>query len=208
MINILYSVLVAGSDKVPEDWPMYRRYDDILFDPLCVPTTSDPYRRSIYANYLIELAKLSVVYPNILRIDKSNTYKSTPRHINPYSRTSNCRVIRPSSVFPVINAELSVHGSGAVGSVNSEDTVLEFDSSGYLTIKDMVIQPDTNADHCSVDICNPSAVMIIPDKSRVSKLLMDVDKDIRDSVDLDTVYDRAGIICLANLNRYTKNVVL
>lgn len=87
MINKLYSLLVSGCNTIPKDFSMYRKYTVISSTIDGVPTYTDPCKRALWANYIIELAKVSDLFEEILNADPSNSYKVSP-HRDDYINTN------------------------------------------------------------------------------------------------------------------------
>lgn len=208
MINILYSILVAGSRDIPESFHMYRRHSKISYIHPGILDSDDPFRKSIYANYVISLSKLSVLYDKIIEIDKSNTYRiDAPIH-KPYMHMDNCIVLRQSNVLPVVSCTFDATSSGVIGVYNGIDFIAEYTGDQSFQLHDMTIKVMDTTKPGSLDMYMPSIGLVVPDRLSASKYISDLPDNLINDVDLSTPVDCAGTICLSALKRFTKDVII
>lgn len=133
MINKTYAVLMSGVQLNPaKDVTRYRPY--ITYQGAPIPSDSDEDSRMRYAEYILKLAKISPLYPQVLMVDPENTY----------------------------NIEFCVG--------------------------------DMQAD-----------VIKFPSRKDIMGLSQYLPKELRDSADMSSVYDRAALFCIAICNRLDKN---
>lgn len=208
MINILYSLLVAGSKDIPESFHMYRKHSKVDYIHPGILNSTDPYRKSIYANYIIGLTKLSSLYDEIIKIDKANTYSIDPIKVNPYARTENCIIIRHSGICPVVECSFEPTESGILGMRDGNNLIAEYIDDNTFQVSDMIIRVLDTTKQGSFSIYNPSIGITVPNKSAVSKYISDIPRELLDKVDLDKPWDCAGVLSMSALMRYTKDVVI
>lgn len=208
MINILYSLLVAGSRDIPETSPMYRKHSKLDYVHPGILSSSDPHRKSIYANYIIGLAKLSSLYGDIIKIDKSNTYNVSPITARPYINTTNCIILKQSNICPVIECSFDPTESGVIGILDGDNFIAEYIDDTTFKIYDMTVKVIDTNNHGSISMYVPGIGISAPTRSSVSKYLSDIPRESLDTVDLNTPWDCAGVLCLSALKRYTRNVII
>ena len=202
MINKLYSILVSGSDPIPTSFCMYRRYSSISVDPRCVLVSSDPYRKATWANFIIETAKGSDLYQDIIARDKSNTYSVSPV-FDIYNKAEGCSIIRSSNVFPVIDFKYNISDNVVVGSVNGADIIREVkvsDGARYVDILDAMVSLSSNSGYLTYS--NPAVSMEIPDISTLSGLQQAVPRAIRDKASMNKMTDRAALYGVSLLEAF------
>ena len=79
MVNKLYSLLVSGCDYIPNTCSTWRKYTQLPHKASDIlPASRNALQMSIYACYIIKLAKTSRLYSYILDKDPINTYEADP----------------------------------------------------------------------------------------------------------------------------------
>lgn len=204
MINILYSLLVSGAHTVPEQFPHYRRYTDVGSCVNPILESTDPYLRSMWANYIIELSKKSPLYPALDELDPSNTYKCMP-DVEGHSKVSpGCTIIKVSTKCPVLKNSYSVvytadaDGGYIVTVMTDNFTSYEAEVFGdpenkeyIVDIEGYTIKFQYGIDRIDIDVYNPAVTLPLISKADITKLHKNIPTEIYQAMDLDSVYDRA-----------------
>lgn len=133
MINKTYAVLMSGvqMNLVPS-LTRYRPY--ITYQGAPISSEPDEGSRIRYAEYILKLAKISPLYPQVLLVDPENTY---------------------------------------------------------------------NIESCVGDM--QADAIKLPSRKDIMGLSQYLSKELRDSADMSSVYDRAALLCIAICNRLDKN---
>lgn len=200
MINKLYSILVSGVHNIPEDFPMWRKYTEMSKVSALIPIYSDPYRRSLWANALIELSKYSKIYPEIEKLDPQNTYRTSPVCIARHTVSDGISVIKLSDDYPVLDINIDVSGDSAMYSYNGGSPMIcNLGDDRRIEVNGFILQIDK--DKASAYITNPSVALNVPDKKSISRIFSDLN-DINSEVDIDHPWDRAALFCIYLLRLY------
>lgn len=207
MINKLYSLLVSGADAIPQDWAYYRKYYEVECDASGMLKDNDPYLRSMWANYIIELARLSPLYAEVNKLDRRNTYNKTPRGAKYVCHSNGCIIIDHSPTYPVLKDKFTVNSDGndLYASPEGHPDKLIMLVDGKINYNGNIIHighPEKLPYSCSVEIVHKSVILPIPTNSQVNSLLSYIPKDIQAEMDMDSTYDRAAAFCIALLNKY------
>lgn len=199
MINKLYSILVAGSDPIPESWFAYRRYTVLGPPHSGVPTYSDPFRRSVWANYIIELSKLCPLYRYIVAQDPVNTYKNTRTVPDPVISVSGCSIVSIHNELPRVVMKAYISDQTVTGECNGLSFISTIDEGKFST-QDITVSIPEGTTECSVDFINPYVVGSLPSTRSVKSMMSVLPSDIRSALDLGKPQDIACAFCLCLLH--------
>ena len=195
MINKLYSILVSGSDPVPESWFAYRRYTRISNRYHGIPSYTDPYKRSVWANYIIEMAKLCPLYDRVLIQDPANTYKNRAVTPKPTVTAKNCSILDIVWDIPKVSIVATVEGGLVSGTYNNLPFAVELtDGKAHIHCISLRIPEDVYT--IEVDILNPCIGLSPLDPKLVKDLCSGLDEDIISRIDFTRPQDVACALCL------------
>ena len=202
MINKLYSILVSGCDDIPNEFCMYRKYEKMPNNIKGVPGYTDPFRRSMWANSIIELAKTSRFYPIIQNLDKANSYETLPTLIPYTCELSGLSVASWSSVYPVLTLAGDIRDNVATYTYNRFCTIMEeLNADRTIDILGYKLKIDDECDNFTAEISNPSVTLDMPDE-RILRSNINYLSDIIKEVDMDDTWDMAALFCIYLLRRY------
>ena len=202
MINKLYSILVSGCNPIPENFNMYRKYTDIVLSIQGVPTYKDPFRRSLWANSLISIARTSDLYSIISELDPINSYINPPTMI-PYNYISNNAVVTKwSDSSPILNIDGDVHDGIVTYSYNGSWPIMAelgvdctISALGYDI---SILNTDNNL---SLEISNPAVGIELPSTDVINNNARYI-SDVISTVDINDNWDRVALFCIYVLRRY------
>ena len=198
MINKLFSLLMSGTNSLDMSWYAYRRYTPMLSHSDRIPTYTDPYKRSVWANYIIELAKCSPMYREILKYDPTNTYADTKEAPDPHVSTSNCSITAMNMISPIVSIDVTVEDGMAYINNGGNVSVAPISDNKFNTVGITVTVP-TGTTQCSVNIVNPTIGAVLPDDRIVKSLLVTIPDSIRKYIDIEKPHDKALVYCLGIL---------
>ena len=202
MINKLYSILVSGCYTIPEDCQMYRKYTKLTVKPSGIPTYKDPYRRAMWANSIIELAKTSILYPIIEDLDKSNTYRVAASRYDYMYKGTNAEISKWSDISPVIHIEGDVIDGVATYTYNNSGPIMaDIPKNKSIDVLGYTINIITDNGPFSVHASTPAVVIDIPELSVIQSNVKHVSDVIQD-VDINDPWDRAALFCIYLLRSY------
>lgn len=202
MINILYSLLVSGVDTIPESYPAYRRYFKVGFKMPGIADYTDPYRRSLWANYIIELAKLSPLYSAILERDPSNTYHISPAHPDSEAKASNGHILRISPTHPVAVGTVKIVDDVAICSVNNNDMYLPVTPDDTVDVLGNTIHITDKSRTCSYSIQHTGISFYIPTAQDIRAGSKSLSEGLKCNVDWNSPYDRACALGVLALDKF------
>lgn len=169
--------------------------------------SEDPYRKSVWANYILELAKNSELYSYIADIDKSNTY-DIPISPLPYEfDTVNCSVLIPSMTFPVIEATYSIVDDHVSAVVNGDDCICDIKDAvdgKVINILDVTVKLDITKPSGSVKIYSGSIYIDRPSAGDINQVIDYVPSDILNKADMEDPADSSSIYCIGLLKRHVR----
>ena len=166
-----------------------------------LPTYQDPFKRSMWANYVIELAKLCPAYSHILELDPINTYKDARQSTGVSISTSGCSVVSINDDCPLISVVATISGQSATGEYNGVAFIADI-KDGVMNINGLELRVHPDTDQCSVYIVNPYLVDGLPSKRIVRSMMGIIPNDISTLLDLDRPQDLACAFCLGLLYKY------
>lgn len=205
MLNKTYSILMAGTASVPNDFPVVRPYTvlgDIKARVPLLPEIQDPYLRALTAEHIIQVSKFSSLFPIIEDMDPSNTYDVQTPYYEPCMYSTNCTIQRVPKDLPVYYIQYSVDGAVVLYTLNGYITgCSDMSDDGSVDILGVRIRHTTNTTDGSVTIRQPYSVGL-PNDRVIMDMYRDIPKNIRDNIDLDNYADMCASICLYVLNRY------
>jgi hypothetical protein len=194
MINRLYSILVSGTNDIPEDFAMWRKYTDMERVNSIVPSYRDPYRRSMWANALIELSKCSDLYPIIKEIDTQNTYITPPTCIPRSTVSDGVSILKLSDTYPVLDINADIADGTVIYSYNGGPEMMStLGSDRRLDLDGFIIRVDK--DHASAHVSNPAVSLDIPSVKTISSMMPTL-KDVTSDIDITNPWDRSAVYCL------------
>lgn len=203
MCNKLYSLLVSGY-KINVDTLGYRMHTPLPEKISGVFTHVDGTTQSMWANYMIELSKLSDLYKYLNKLDKSNTYSQHPVYIFDTPEVAGCRVLKMPNNMVLVDISATVQGDTVLYTINGNDGVSVMNTLRIVDIAgtSLYIEPDQSS--ISATFMNKSVVLRMPAESDIMGMLSCVPKDIRDLADMRSPYDRSCLYCIAILTRYSE----
>lgn len=214
MINTLYSLLVSGAGDIPDTFEHYRRYTPIVDPVYGIPVHGNPHSQALWANYIIALSRLSPLYPSLRALDPINTYDECPRAQGRAKISDGCSIISVSSTNPVLKDVYSVSyttdqdsthvlvtssdGMSTISAVPASDSndMYIVDIQGYK------IKFNSSVAEISVDIYNQSVPLYGISKSDIARMYKYIPAEVYQSMDMDSVYDRACAFSIAILLSY------
>lgn len=215
MINTLYSLLVSGAGDIPDTFEHYRRHTPIAAPVYGIPVHGDPHSQALWANYIIAMAKISPLYPELQALDPINTYDDITESAGRVTITDGCFVVAIYNACPVVTGSYSVSytedldskkqvlvtsgdGSVSVLAVPADDT-----GTNYLAdLPEYCIKFPYGSTKISVDIYNPAVPLQCISKADISRMYKYIPTEVYQSMDIDSVYDRACVFSIALLSSY------
>lgn len=202
MVNKLYSILVTGCSNIPESFAMYRKNSSLQRIVEGVPDYTDPYRRSLWANYMIELSKSSVIYSKISELDPINTYRTKPAPLKFEVSATGFSVGKLSMYYPILHIDGHVEDNTFIYSCNNA-------GSNFVTIPDtriietlgfeLLLSKDAKVVNGYIE--NPAVTIQAPEKDIIHKA-HNVLKDVYQHLDTENPCDTAAAFCLYALRSY------
>lgn len=202
MINKLYSILVSGCNVIPNNFSLYRKYNDIRVDIPEIPKYKDPYRRSLWANYMIGISRTSDLYECIQELDPTNSYDVCTERLPYICDTKNADILVRSDLYPVLKLSGDVQDSVVTYTYNGVGPIMsDITTNRTIDILGYKISLPKDDGQFNINISNPAVSVDIPTVDAINKNIHYV-SDLAKNIDINDAWDRAAIFCVYALRRY------